>query len=47
LYDTGVQVVCQACGNEITGFKDELSLREAHISGLCQNCQDKAFKETE
>ena len=25
-------------------FKDKLSIREFVISGLCQNCQDRAFK---
>ena len=32
-----------ACEIDITTFKDELSLKEFHISGLCQKCQDKTF----
>ena len=28
-------------------FTDELSLREYHISGLCQTCQDAMFGGTE
>lgn len=38
--------VCVSCGAEnLTeeSFRDELSLREFHISGLCQNCQDSVF----
>ena len=37
---------CVSCGAEnITeeSFRDELSLREFHISGLCQDCQDSVF----
>ena len=37
---------CVSCGAEnITeeSFSDELSLREFHISGLCQKCQDSVF----
>lgn len=37
---------CVSCGAEnITegSFRDEVSLREFHISGLCQVCQDKVF----
>ena len=38
--------VCVSCGAEnLTeeSFSDELSLREFHISGLCQTCQDSVF----
>ena len=38
--------VCVSCGTEnLTeeSFTDELSLREFHISGLCQVCQDSVF----
>ncbi len=31
------------CGIDITKFKDTLSLKEFHISGLCQGCQDETF----
>ncbi len=38
---------CPWCGEDITDpdtqFRGELSLREFHISGLCQNCQDGMF----
>ena len=35
--------ICMLCGNKATKFKDELSLREYAISGMCQTCQDKSF----
>lgn len=41
---------CPFCGKVIhpnTEFKDELSLREYKISGICQTCQDKTFSEPE
>jgi len=31
------------CGRPITPFRDNLSLKEYGISGLCQECQDKIF----
>lgn len=33
------------CGQEvkIEDFRDEISLREYQISGLCQTCQDEIF----
>ena len=36
---------CATCGNAVllTSFKDELSLKEFHISGMCQYCQDDLF----
>ena len=36
---------CATCGQDVTldSFKDELSLKEFHISGMCQNCQDSVF----
>lgn len=36
---------CPFCGQEIdiNSFKDELSLKEFKISGLCQECQDDFF----
>lgn len=33
------------CGKPITKFNDELSEKEYGISGLCQACQDRIFKE--
>ena len=37
--------VCPLCGSsvELDSFKDELSLKEFHISGMCQDCQDRMF----
>jgi hypothetical protein len=37
--------LCPTCGIEIdeNSFKDELSLREFRISGMCQKCQDSVF----
>lgn len=37
--------VCVVCGGSASVFRDELSRREYEISGLCQKCQDKVFKE--
>ena len=38
---------CPFCSSPIdeTTFRDDLSLREFKISGLCQKCQDSFFKE--
>ena len=37
--------VCPFCHKTINteDFKDELSIKEYKISGLCQKCQDKTF----
>ena len=36
---------CPCCGSAVTldSFKDELSLKEFGISGMCQTCQDDLF----
>lgn len=34
---------CPLCKQPIGKFKDELSLKEYYISGMCQGCQDKTF----
>lgn len=36
---------CVFCSEkvELDSFKDERSLKEFHISGMCQPCQDKIF----
>lgn len=41
--------LCPFCGLDvmIDGFRDELSKREYHISGLCQKCQDETFGKEE
>ncbi len=41
---------CTWCQKPITSaadFRDNLSRKEFAISGLCQDCQDKTFKEEE
>jgi hypothetical protein len=37
--------ICVFCGEEIKmeDFKDQLSIKEYEISGLCQKCQDDTF----
>ena len=39
--------VCPFCDERINlnDFKDELSVEEYGISGLCQQCQDEIFEE--
>ena len=36
---------CATCGNAVllTSFKNSLSLKEFHISAMCQYCQDEIF----
>ena len=34
---------CVFCGQPLGNFKDELSAKEAEISGICQKCQDETF----
>ena len=34
---------CPLCSAEVRELRDELSLREFGISGLCQTCQDSVF----
>ena len=38
-----LQGYCPQCGGEATEVRDDLSLREFRISGLCQSCQDLIF----
>tara|TARA_R110000744_G_scaffold117347_2_gene219356 strand:- start:313 stop:498 length:186 start_codon:yes stop_codon:yes gene_type:complete len=35
--------LCATCGNEPGVFRDDLSRKEHHISGMCQTCQDDVF----
>ena len=37
--------ICVYCGNPINmeDFRDQLSIKEYEISGLCQKCQDDTF----
>jgi len=37
--------VCPICRKPYGPFRDTLSRKEARISGLCQECQDKTFNE--
>ena len=39
------QWFCPLCKEKvkIEDFKDEISVKELKISGLCQKCQDKTF----
>jgi hypothetical protein len=34
---------CVCCESEVKSFRDDISLREYKISGLCQKCQDEIF----
>jgi hypothetical protein len=38
---------CATCGEDVQldSLKSELSLKEFHISGMCQTCQDSVFGE--
>lgn len=40
---------CVFCNKEVTldSFKNEISLKEFHMSGICQPCQDDFFKPQE
>ncbi len=35
---------CLYCQKQIKGFRDILSAKEYEVSGLCQKCQDRTFK---
>jgi hypothetical protein len=37
--------ICPLCHRKLdfTDFRDGLSMKEWHISGLCQKCQDEVF----
>lgn len=39
--------VCVSCGQQATEFRDALSRKEYRISGLCQECQDSVFGNSE
>jgi hypothetical protein len=43
--DNRMQGKCVFCSKpiDIGDFRDELSLKEFHISGICQKCQDEVF----
>lgn len=35
--------VCATCGKSVGNFRDTVSEKEYHISGMCQSCQDSVF----
>lgn len=35
--------MCISCARPAVEFKDDLSVKEAKITGLCQDCQDELF----
>lgn len=38
---------CVCCGKPARKFEDQASYKEFNITGFCQECQDKVFKETD
>lgn len=34
---------CMTCNKPVNQFRDQLSLKEYTISGMCQACQDEVF----
>ena len=49
MYRYKAQGQCPICKKDMTGekFKDEISVKEFQISGLCQVCQDDIFDKEE
>ena len=41
--DAAALGICTWCKKPIDGFRDEISEREYHISGMCGDCQDEFF----
>lgn len=37
--------ICPLCEQPAVAFRDEISVKEHEITGLCQSCQDDLFKE--
>lgn len=35
--------LCPICGKKIERFRDQKSIKEYEISGMCQKCQDEIF----
>ena len=42
-YTPDKEVRCVLCGGIIDNLRDQLSIQEFVISGICQKCQDGAF----
>lgn len=38
------QGFCPLCFHNVDSFKNDLSVNEFFISGMCQECQDTAFR---
>jgi uncharacterized CHY-type Zn-finger protein len=36
--------VCTVCNLAVGEFKNEISVKEYYISGMCQWCQDRVFR---
>ncbi len=45
--ETRICPVCSKAIGSLEEFKDELSIKEYVLSGLCQKCQDSFFDEDE
>lgn len=41
--DAQAKGACAWCGKPFGPFRDDLSRKEAGISGFCQKCQDETF----
>jgi hypothetical protein len=48
-FDSVIKDECVTCDNKITddSFKDEISIKEYGISGMCQTCQDSVFNNSD
>lgn len=40
---TKAKIICTACGEEITEYDNDASLRDAFVSGKCQECINKDY----
>jgi len=47
ILDAKTQNICLKCGKQVGKFKDDISVREFGITGICQRCQDNIFGEDE
>ena len=43
-YTPDKEMFCIYCGSKIEVLRDQLSIQEFTISGMCQECQDRAFE---
>lgn len=42
-YISDTEINCILCGKPIEYLRDQLSIQEFVISGMCQSCQDNVF----